>query len=267
VAPLNAVTVIGGMSQLIAPVAPGDGVLEIGGDINAGACLLVAGRRLPANDIATLSSAGVTAVCVRVPRLRIVNTRPGDRVLEAAAAFLARVAESSGATTDMCSDLDQALRTDGADATIAIGGTGAGSDDRSVVTLSRAGSVTCHGIGLLPGETSALGVSNGRPVLLMPGRMDAVLATWLVLGQPLIDRLSGSQTNHVAVDATLTRKVTSSVGFADLILLARNESGVEPLASGYLSTRSLARADGWMLVPAGSEGYPPGTQIEMRPLP
>ncbi len=67
--------------------------------------------------------------------------------------------------------------------------------------------------------------------------------------------------------AKLARKVTSTVGMAEIVPLARKGDTVEPLATGYLSLQSLARADGWMLVPAESEGYPAGTEIEMRPLP
>jgi molybdopterin biosynthesis enzyme len=167
----------------------------------------------------------------------------------------------------MSRDLDEALRKDDADAIIAIGGTGAGRHDRSVITLSRAGVVICHGIGLSPGETSAYGTANGHPVLLMPGRIDAALACWLVLGRAMVDRLSGARDSGIAVTATLARKVTSTVGFAEVIPLARVGDGVGPLASGYLPLQSLARADGWMLVPAESEGYPAGTAIEMRPLP
>jgi molybdopterin biosynthesis enzyme len=40
-----------------------------------------------------------------------------------------------------------------------------------------------------------------------------------------------------------------------------------PLASGYLPLQALARADGYVLVPAGSEGFAAGTRVQMRPLP
>ncbi len=51
---------------------------------------------------------------------------------------------------------------------IAIGGTGGGSNDESVHTLARAGQVQFHGIGITPGETTALGFAGARPVLLLP---------------------------------------------------------------------------------------------------
>jgi molybdopterin biosynthesis enzyme len=48
----------------------------------------------------------------------------------------------------------------------------------------------------------------------------------------------------------------------------RCSTGVaEPLGSGYLSLTALARSDGWIVVPADSEGFPAGTQVAVRPWP
>jgi molybdopterin biosynthesis enzyme len=255
------------MWQMMAPVPPDESVLPAGGDIEAGTVLRRSGLRMRASDIAVLTAAGVVSVSIRQPLIRIVNTRPGDAILDSAAAFLARAVAAAGARVATSGDLDDALRNNGADAILGIGGTGSGRKDSSVIALSRAGTVTCHGIGLAPGETSAFGTANDRPVLLMPGRIDSTLACWLVLGRAMIDRLGGAQQGDTAVKATLRRKVTSSIGIAEIVPLRHDGDGVEPLGFGYLPLRSLARADGWMLVPAASEGYPAGTEIEMRPLP
>jgi molybdopterin biosynthesis enzyme len=267
VAPLDAVAVLGGTSQVMAPAAPGEGVLPAGGDIERGAILCAAGSRLCAATLAILAAAGIAAVSVRRPRILIVNTRSGDAVLDAAGGLLARAVAARGAQPELCGDLDEGLRRNDTDAVIAIGGTGAGRDDGSVIALARAGAVTCHGIGLSPGETAAFGMSNGRPVLLIPGRLDAALACWLVLGRPMVDRLAGARANETAIQSILARKITSTIGMAELVPLRRDGDTVEPLASGYLPLQSLARADGWLLVPAESEGYPAGAMIEMRPLP
>ena len=37
--------------------------------------------------------------------------------------------------------------------------------------------------------------------------------------------------------------------------------------SGYVPLSALAEADGWILVPADSEGYPPGAEVVIRPFP
>lgn len=267
IAPLDAVTALGAMMQAMEPVAPGQGVLTAGADIESGAILCRAGTRLRASDVAVLAAACLARVNIRKPLVRIVVSKAGDRILDAAASMLARACLAAGADSDFASDLDHALRAGDADAVIGIGGTGAGRGDRSIIALSQAGIVSCHGIGLSPGETAAFGKTGRGPVLLMPGRIDAVLACWLVLGRKLANRLCGSLDEDVAVPATLARKVTSTVGIAEVVLLRRSGGDVEPLASGHWPLQALAHADGWMLVPAENEGYPAGTAIEMRPLP
>jgi len=41
----------------------------------------------------------------------------------------------------------------------------------------------------------------------------------------------------------------------------------EPIASGYWPLHAIAQADGWILVPPDSEGYPAGTEVVVRPWP
>ena len=67
--------------------------------------------------------------------------------------------------------------------------------------------------------------------------------------------------------AELARKVASTVGLGRSRAGAPRGGRVEPLAAGYLSLQALARADGWILVPADSEGYPAGARVAVRPLP
>ena len=268
VAPLDAVSTTGGMMQLMASTAPGEGTLPAGADATTGMILRKGGTRLRACDIAALTAACITRATIRQPLIHIVNTKRGDTILDATAALIMHAIVSAGAAASLAGDLDSALCSSDADAVIGIGGTGTGRSDRSVTALARAGSVICHGIALSPGQTAAFGTAgNGHPVLLVPGRLDAALACWLMLGRPLIDRLSGAQSDDESVPVMLTRKIASTVGIAEMIPLRRDGAGVSPLASGYLPLQALACADGWMLVPPQSEGYPAGTGIQMRPLP
>jgi molybdopterin molybdotransferase len=52
-----------------------------------------------------------------------------------------------------------------------------------------------------------------------------------------------------------------------LTLVRRTEDGAVPLAAKYLPITSLGQADGYILVPAASEGYPAGATVAVRPLP
>jgi molybdopterin biosynthesis enzyme len=163
-----------------------------------------------------------------------------------------------------------ALAAENADAIVAVGGTGSGRSDTSVQLLAREGRLAVHGIALAPGETAALGFAGTRPVLLLPGRLDAALAVWLVVGRRMLEQLAAGRHNEPADHLTLARKVSSTVGLAELVPVrhsADNAEEVEPLATRYLPLSSLTRADGWILVPAESEGYPAGAAVNVRPWP
>jgi molybdopterin biosynthesis enzyme len=163
--------------------------------------------------------------------------------------------------------LDRALADDRADAVIAVGGTGSGRRDAAVRTLARLGRIEAHGIAISPGETAALGFVGARPVLLAPGRLDAALAIWLLIGRHLVAKLAGGSVVDVAMTLPLKRKVTSTIGLTELIAVACAGGVAEPLASGYLSLQSLARSDGWIVVPADSEGFAAGTPVAVRAWP
>ena len=163
--------------------------------------------------------------------------------------------------------LEAALNDGDADAVVAIGGTGGGRNDQSVRTLARAGQVAFHGIAITPGETTALGFAGGRPVLLLPGRIDAALAGWLTIGRRMLARLAFRLIEEQPFSAELARKIASPLGLAEVVPVRRRIGKVEPLASGYLPMQALARAEGWILVPADSEGHPAGARVVVRPWP
>ena len=270
VAPSDAVKVSGGRAEVLNTINPGDGVLPAGGDSDGSTPLRRAGEPLRAVDSAALSAAGITRVSVREPSVRIVPLH-ANAIIGAAARLVMGDVERSGGIVqlDGTRKLGAALATDDADAIVAIGGTGQGRNDTSVQTLARAGRLVAHGIALSPGETAAFGFAGSKPVLLLPGRLDAALAVWLTLGRRMLARLTACSSNERAPAETLplARKVTSTVGLAELVPVRRHAGQAEPLATKYLSLSSLARSDGWMLVPADSEGYSAGSPVQVRPWP
>jgi molybdopterin molybdotransferase len=141
-----------------------------------------------------------------------------------------------------------------------------------VRTLARFGRVEAHGIAVSPGETAALGFVGARPILLVPGRLDSALAIWLLLGRQIIARLAGTTVEDTARTMPLKRKVTSTIGLTELVPVRYEETPghstlADPLASGYLSFEALTGSDGWIVVPADSEGFAAGTQVAVRPWP
>ena len=99
------------------------------------------------------------------------------------------------------------------------------------------------------------------PVIVLPGAPDQALAAWWTLALPALDRLSGRQPRQ-AVALPLSRKIASSVGIAEIVLLEVNDGAWMPLAIGDLSLETIARADAWLAVPGGAEGFAAGTPVD-----
>jgi molybdopterin biosynthesis enzyme len=199
--------------------------------------------------------------------VRVVQAGSNEIVRGAATLVALAIGSESGHAVMEDIALEAALTDDGEDAIVAIGGTGSGAGDKSVRTLARVGHVAFHGIGITPGETTALGFSGPRPVLLLPGRIDAALAGWLTVGRRMLARLAFRLIEEQPFTAELARKIASPLGLAEVIPVRRRLGRVEPCATGYLPMQALARAEGWVLVPADSEGYPAGTRVVVRPWP
>jgi molybdopterin molybdotransferase len=271
VAPLEAVTWRAGAGQVHAAMTPGEGVLMPGTDAGAGEVLRQAGHRLRAVDVAVMQALGITAARVRKPRVQVVRAGQGcDDITDAIAGWLAHAIAADGGepvATTPGRDVQAVLAGDEADATAMVGGTGAGPCDNTVHALRKIGAVEAHGIAVSPGETAAFGIVNCRPVLVLPGRLDAALAVWLFIGRAMVARLRGTSEHLSSRKDTLIEKIASTVGLTELVLVRHAGDGVEPLASKYLPLATLAQADGWLVVPAASEGLPPGARVTVYPLP
>jgi len=271
VAPLDAIKITNGHAEALVAINPGDGVLAAGCDNDSAIPLRRAGERLRVTDLAAFAATGIARIMVREPRVRVLPLR-GSAIISAAARLVTADIERRGGAARLDESgrgLDVAMAAESFDAIVAIGGTGSGRNDNSVQILAREGRLAVHGVALTPGETAALGFVGPRPVLLLPGRLDAALSVWLVVGRRLLDRLAAAKSseNDPAEMLPLARKVTSTVGLAEVVPIRRSGGQAEPLANKYLPLSSLARSDGWILVPPDSEGYSSGSPVQIRPWP
>jgi molybdopterin biosynthesis enzyme len=266
VVPLEAVMQKNGRSYAVASTIPGNGVLPAGADLTAGDFVACAGWRLNDFNLAMLAMAGRTHVLVREPRICLAY-QTQDKVISAVADLLIRALAARGCLVAHKSK-DLAAAEPSSDAVIGIGGTGSGSADESVIALARLGRVEVHGIAISPGYTAAFGMMHAHPVLLLPGRIDAAIAAWLTIGLPLIDRLAGNRdAADPGVKAALTRKIASPLGLVEVIPVRLAGTKAEPIAAGYWPLNALAGSDGWVRVPADSEGFPAGAEVMVRPWP
>jgi len=266
--PLESVMLTARGAEALANAASGEGILPAGADAAAGLALRRSGERLRHVDLALLCAAGIANVKIRQPRIRLVCAQKEVGGEDFLTPFLSRLIEACGGVAEAgpAMSLEQSFTDASLDAVFVLGGSGGGRNDKSVLTLARVGRVECHGVALLPGETAAFGMA-AKPVLVLPGRFDAALAVFLTLGRRLIARLAGAVEDEARIPLQLSRKIASQPGFAEFVALRREDQGIVPLSAGPSTLAALARADGWLLVPPESEGYPAGAIVEMRLFP
>jgi molybdopterin molybdotransferase len=164
--------------------------------------------------------------------------------------------------------LERSMEAGGADLVLAAGGTGFGIDDHAVASARERGARVEQGIAMHPGETAALGMLDDRPLVLLPGWPLACLVAYEMLAGRALRRLAGGSGDwpHGSVTGRLTRKIASALGRLQYCRVRLDAGAVEPLAvaDGH-SFATVARADGFVLVPPNSEGYPEGTEVRVYP--
>jgi molybdopterin biosynthesis enzyme len=254
----------GPMVQVLAEAVPGQGVRRAGGDIAEGRFVAEPGRRVLSRDLLIARAAGMDKLRVRRPRLRIVNipggTLTADLIAETARTAGAGVVGAEAPARDAAS-VAEALDTAACDLLITLGGTGVGRGDATVTALAVRGKVIAHGIALQPGRTTAVGRIGKTPVIALPGQPDQAFAAWWTLALPVLDRLSGRRPRKTFA-LPLARKIASSVGIAEIALLRREQGAWMTLAVGDLSLDAIARAEAWLAVPGGGEGFAMGTPVD-----
>lgn len=254
----------GPIVQVLAEAIPGQGVRRAGSDVADGRPVAEAGRPVLPHDLLIARAAGLTKLSVRRPRLRIVNI-PGSTV---AAAWIAESARAAGADVVSveaggrdAASIAKALDAGGCELLIIVGGSGVGRTDATVMALGERGDVFAHGIALQPGRTAAVGRIKTTPVVVLPGAPEQAFAAWWTLAVPVLDRLSG-RCPHKTLTLLLARKVASQVGIAEIVLMERKDDAWIALAVGELSLDAIVRAEAWLLVPGGSEGFAAGTPVD-----
>jgi molybdopterin molybdotransferase len=251
----------------LAEATPGQGVRRLGGDIAQGSFVIAAGQCVRPPDLLMARAAGLEKLNVRRPILRIVDIRPNSGHA-ATAQLIVESARAAGAaviftetTARDAGSIATALDPAACDLLICIGGSGVGRTDATITALAQRGEVAAHGIALQPGRTSAVGRIGNIPVIALPGAADQALAAWWTLVLPALDRLSARGARK-SVTLPLARKIASSVGIAEIVLLERNDGAWMPRAVGELSIETIARSDAWLAVPGGSEGFAAGTPVD-----
>jgi molybdopterin molybdotransferase len=269
----------GGRYEVIEAAVPGSGITPKGSHFVKGTRLLGIGQRPAARHVGILLAAGLSEVqVVRRPVVRcllLARSEPlGDQngpmltaLVDRDGGLMADMGSTARDQATLCAALSSAAAEP--DVILVVGGTGQGSDDASAAALAEAGELAAHGIALAPGETAGYGLSrNGVPVFLLPGSPTSCLWAYELLAGRAIRRLGGRgpAPAYPVRQMTTARKIVSAIGTTEICPMRRlDHDRAEPIVSymeGGLGT--VARADGFVIVPEGSEGYPAGAIVRVH---
>jgi molybdopterin molybdotransferase len=256
----------------------------IGEDIRVGEAVFSEGHTLRPPDVAMLSALGIVEVEVyEKPKVVIIPTGGelvaiGARSLCVGEAYeinglMARLyAENWGAMAqkrEIVPDdevlIREAISTDiCADMIIIIGGTSVGEKDYAPRVLEEMGELFVHGVRLQPGKPTAFGVVAGKIVICLPGYPVAALSDLYIFVRPALQKMAHRSDIQPKVPAKLARKIPSRPGYLSMVRVALKNGEAEPImisGAGILS--SVARADGFVLVPEDREGIEEGETVEV----
>jgi putative molybdopterin biosynthesis protein len=254
--------------------------------------VLWAGQVLTARELGVLAALGIDRVEVyRRPRVAIISTgdeivAPGQRlptgsVYDSNATILAAtVRELGGDPVSLGSvrdDLDQLrlLVNEGLtyDMVLLSGGTSKGAGDLSyqVVRDLPSPGIVAHGVALKPGKPICLAVTNGKPVVVLPGFPTSAIFTFHEFVAPVLRVLAGrSRVKRRTVPAIVPLRINSERGRTEYVLvgLVRGPHGwsAYPMGKGSGSVTTFSGADGFITIPQQTECLDEGDLVDVTLL-
>ncbi|WP_234023244.1 gephyrin-like molybdotransferase Glp [Sorangium cellulosum] len=267
------------------PVPSGKHAAAVGEDVEAGAVVVSAGRRLRPQDVGVLASTGVAALrVVRRPSVRILITGdellpPGSMpagpcIVDSNSLVLAALARRDGAedvaveyVPDRRDAVRSALSAAPGDVVLVSGGSSVGPEDHAPLVLSELGELSIHGVSMRPAGPAGFGfLAAGRPVFLLPGNPVSCLCAYEFFAGPSIRALGGLPRAwpHRRRRCVVASKITSERGRVDYVRVRVDGDRVFPIATtGASILSSTTRADGVVIVQGDDEGYGEGVVVEV----
>ncbi|MGI5993183.1 MAG: gephyrin-like molybdotransferase Glp [Methanosarcina sp.] len=277
----------GNLVEVRVQVYPNRNIGQVGEDIKKGDRVFEEGHLLRPCDAAVLASIGFNRVKVfKKPLVAVIPTGdelvsrkdsrdvpPPGKVLETNGLMSALYVEKWGGVprcTEIVPDnpdsIKKAVETNlDADMILLLGGTSVGKRDHAPEVVATLGELLVHGIGVSPGKPTALGIVNNVPVVCLPGYPVAGLIALYLFVHPGIRKLAAiPELPELILKRRLVAKISSKIGYVGFVRVVFEGDKVRPLVgagAGILS--SVAKADGYVLVPENLEGYAEGEEVDV----
>lgn len=275
---------------------PWQHVRKLGEDMVATEIILAPGTRLTPWDLGALACAGVLQIPVFCkPKVTIIPS--GDEIVPLNEAnekdllagkvlpefnsiiFSSLIENIGGESTilPIVPDDPEKLKNvikkyiDKTDLIIINAGSSAGSHDYTAQVLSELGTITTHGITVMPGKPTILAHINNKPIIGIPGypvsasiAMEEFVIPLLTLWQKTIhikrEYILASPCNDLPSRPGMEERIRVKLGIVE------DNAIIIPLPRGAGTITSLSRADGIISIPKSSEGIKANQQIKVELL-
>jgi putative molybdopterin biosynthesis protein len=277
-------------------VVPWENVRRVGEDFVASEMILGARRRITAYHQGALLAGGISSVeVVERPRVLLVPTGselvPGEileqgslptgQTVEYNTVMLAGLVEQAGGIPvrhaivpdefeAVKAVLQEAVESD-AHLVVINAGSSAGSEDYTAAAVRGLGEVLVHGVAMMPGKPTILGMVKNKPVMGNPGYPVSSVMSFELFGLPLLEAMQGlPHSGRPTMTAITARKIPSKLGREEFLRVKLGRVGdrvvAGPLPRGAGSITTLTRADGILRVPALSEGIEQSAEVRVELL-
>jgi molybdenum cofactor synthesis domain-containing protein len=283
--------------EIRAPAHPWQNIRKVGEDIVATQLLLPQNHRIRAYDAGAMVAAGVFSLKVwRKPRVVIIPTGselvhyrrvsdPGqvgkNQIIEYNSLILAglvRECQAIPVVYEIVPDLEEEIRKalvlaldSDAHMVLINAGSSAGSKDYTAHIISELGEVLVHGVAMMPGKPTILGIVRGKPVIGNPGYTVSATLSFQQFAQPLLHMMQGLQPLKAeTIPVQPSRDLPSKLGVEEFVRVNIGKVGDKaiatplPRAAGSITT--LTRAEGIIRIPALSEGIGQDETVEAELL-
>ncbi|MEI7884631.1 MAG: molybdopterin biosynthesis protein [Clostridia bacterium] len=280
-----------GAVKLYSAAVPWQNVRQIGEDICAGDMLLPSYTEITPAAMGAILAGGVLELAVvKLPIVGIIPT--GDEIVAPSAnPQIGEIMEFNstifaGFITQwgcipkiypivkdnrelITAAIEQALNE--CDVVILNAGSSAGREDFAKEIIAKFGRVLYHGIAIKPGKPAILAISQGKPILGVPGYPVSGIIVLDKILKPVLAKLTKRAIEPSRmIQASLAVKVNSSLKYQEYV---RTRLGIVekkwiavPLNRGAGVVTSFVKADGMLEIPQNTEGYEAGTEVEISLL-
>jgi molybdopterin molybdotransferase len=267
--------------QIRKVAAPGQNIGRRGGDLPRGQIAVRAGQPLGPGRLGVLAACGVKDLPVYArPSIALVST--GNEIVESGrplrrgqiydvnrftlAALVHRhggFASPMPVVADAIDHVAAALEAArGCDLIVCSGGSSVGNHDLVVDALRQGGEVIFHGISVKPGKPTALGRIDGTPVFAMPGNPTSCLSNGYLLLVPFLRRMARLPPwAPRVVEVPLGRRIASASDRHQFYTVRLHGGCAEPAFTGSSHITSMADADGYIEIPAGTAAIEAGASV------